>query len=473
MFARVISHLGRWLPPRRRVAVSLLGLLLAWNAFPGAVDAQSAPFDLHAALAAAQPGATINVPAGVYPGPFAIDRPVVLEGAPGAILDGGNHGDVVTVTAPDVTIRGFTIRNSGDLLDRESAGVTGLAPRLTVENNLLEGTLFGIYLKNAPDSVIRGNRIFSKDLDVARRGDGIRAWYSDHPVVEDNHVTGSRDVVIWFSPHGEVRRNTVSGGRYGLHFMFSDDQIVEENVLRHNSVGAFLMYGHGLALRNNLMTDNRGPSGFGIGLKDVDNVEATGNRFVGNRVGLYVDNSPREPDATVHFSDNLIAYNEIGAALLPLVKRNSYSRNVFLDNGEQIAIVGGGELSGNAWAPDGQGNYWSDYAGFDADGDARGDINYAPQSLYENLLELYPELRLFQMSPSSDALDLAARAFPLFQPQPKIVDEHPLMAVPALPPVPGIEPAAPWATMTAALALIGLAVGVLALGLTRRKRVAL
>ena len=141
------------------------------------------------------------VPPGVYPGPLIVAQPVTLIGEPGAVLDGHGAGDVVTVTAPDVTIRGFTIRNSGDLLDRENAGVTGLAPRLTVEGNVLEDTLFGVYLKNAPDSVIRGNRIFSKHLDVARRGDGIRTWYSDRPLVEDNVVTGSRDVVIWFSPH--------------------------------------------------------------------------------------------------------------------------------------------------------------------------------------------------------------------------------------------------------------------------------
>ena len=38
-----------------------------------------AAFDLHAALAAAQPGDTITVPAGVYPATV-IDKPVTLEG---------------------------------------------------------------------------------------------------------------------------------------------------------------------------------------------------------------------------------------------------------------------------------------------------------------------------------------------------------------------------------------------------------
>ena len=95
------------------------------------------------------------------------------------MIQGTGKGDVVTVEAPDVTIQGFVIRDSGDSLDRENAGITGLAPHLTIENNRLEDTLFGIYIKEAPNSVIRNNVVLSKDLPVPRRGDGIRAWYSE------------------------------------------------------------------------------------------------------------------------------------------------------------------------------------------------------------------------------------------------------------------------------------------------------
>ncbi len=152
---------------------------------------------------------------------------------------------MVTIRSPYVTLRGFTIRNSGDLLDQENAGVTGLAPNLTIEDNRFEDTLFGVYLKEALHSIVRGNEVLSKDLPLPRRGDGIRIWYSDGSRAEDNYVHGSRDVVIWFSHDSVVRGNTVEDGRYGLHFMFSDNQLLEDNLLRHNSVGVFLMYGRG------------------------------------------------------------------------------------------------------------------------------------------------------------------------------------------------------------------------------------
>jgi nitrous oxidase accessory protein len=242
--------------------------------------------------------------------------------------------------------------------------------------------------------------------------------------------------------------------------MFSDGQIVEENSLAGNSVGIYLMYGRDLQLRRNRIEDNHGPSGYGIGLKDTDDVAVEDNAIIANRVGVYVDNSPREADATVRFARNLFAYNEIGVTMLPLVRRNTFVANSFQDNGEQVAVAGSGDLTQNAWAEAGAGNYWSDYAGFDANGDRIGDLPYAAVSFYESLVSLYPELRLFQLSPAAQALDLAARAFPIFQPRPKLADPFPLMAPPAPTWTTPTAPNGGWQTLGAAalLAAIGLAV---------------
>lgn len=458
---------------RRLLLVSALLLCLLWanlwNLNPLSLWAQTPAFDLAAAIADAQPGATITVPPGVYAGPLRIDRPLTLEGQEGSVIDGGGIGDVVTVTGADVTLRGLIIRNSGDSLDREHAGISGLASHLTVENNRLENVLFGVYLKNAPHSVVRNNVILSQDLDIARRGDGIRAWYSDYPTIEGNHVIASRDVVVWFSNYGVIRQNTVEEGRYGLHFMFSDEQTIEENVLRGNSVGIYIMYGRNFAMRNNLLLDNRGPSGYGIGLKDDDDMIAENNYIVGNRVGIYVDGSPREPNATVIFRRNVLAYNEIGVTMLPMVKHNVFTENIFQENSEQVAVAGNGDVIANDWAAEGRGNYWSDYTGFDANGDAIGDLPYESQSLYEDLLQKYPELRLFQLSPASGALDLAARAFPIFQPRLKLADPNPLMSPPSLAPVAGLEQPSSGLHLWISSALVITALVILFAGAHRRR----
>lgn len=434
-----------------------LGIVILGLLWPLPVRAQVTGFDLAAALAAAAPGATVVVPPGVYAGPLQITKPVVLVGQGNPVVDGGGRGDVITIQAPAVTIRGFVIRNSGASLDHEHAGITGLAAQATLEENRLENVLFGIYLKNAPGSVVRNNLVLSKDLEMGRRGDGIRLWYCDHCLVEGNTVRDSRDVIIWYAPHTIVRNNLIEASRYGLHFMSTDDLLVEGNIVRRNSVGIYVMYGSGFIMRNNLLYDNRGPSGYGLGLKDVDNFVATGNRLVNNRVGLYADIAPRASAVTARFTENLFAYNEIGVTLLPLVQHNLYSGNLFQDNHEQVTISGGGALVGNAWA----GNYWSDYAGFDADANGVGDLPYRVQSLYEDLLQSYPELRLFQLSPATQALDLAAKAFPIFQPKPKLVDEHPLTNPPPLGLVPGLPTPPLFRNLLAAASLLLLAVLIL------------
>ncbi len=410
------------------------GLLAAGLGLLALVASADAPADatsIQQRIDAAQPGQTIELPAGVFHGSIIIDKPLTLVGAraePGTVIDGGSSGDVVRITAPDVTIRNLTIRGTGDSLDRENAGVTVLAPRARILHNTLTDVLFGVYLKEAPDAVIEHNTIGGKQLPVHRRGDGIRLWYSEDCAIRHNTVHHSRDVVMWFSDRVTLQHNTVTDGRYGLHFMYSDGNVITDNLLRDNSVGAFLMYSSNLTLLRNSFIHNRGPSGYGVGLKDMDGLKAEHNRFLGNRVGIYLDNSPSSVGVVHHFRQNLIAYNDIGVAFLPMVRHNQFSDNNFLENVEQVAVLGSGDFHGkNEFTVAGRGNYWSDYGGYDRAGDGIGDVPYTSASLFENLMDRDPKLRLFLFSPAQQAIELASEAFPAFRPRPKVTDSAPLM----------------------------------------------
>jgi ABC-type multidrug transport system ATPase subunit len=187
------------------------------------------------------------------------------------------------------------------------------------------------------------------------------------------------------------------------------------------------MYSRDVALRRNRLEHNRGPSGYGIGLKDMDGVAAEENVVVANRVGMYVDNSPSRIDVVQQFRRNVFAFNDVGLAFLPAVQRNQFIENEFLENIEQVAILGSGELKNNDFTLAGRGNYWSDYAGFDANGDGLGDMPYRAMSLFESLIDREPKLRLFLYSPAQQAVELASRAFPIVRPKPKITDAAPLM----------------------------------------------
>ena len=422
------------------------------------------------AVAAAQDGDTIEVHGGVFSGALEIDKRLTLIGKDWPVIDGANQGTVVEISGPGTVFSGFLIKNSGSVLDQENSGISVIAPDVIVENNRFVDTLFGIYLKEAHGGVVRGNTISSKELEVQRRGDPIRIWYSTDVLIEDNVVDKGRDVVLWYSERLTLRNNRVSNGRYGLHFMYCDDAVIEHNRLLDNSVGSFLMYSRRLTMRDNTIANNRGPSGYGVGLKDMDDAVIVDNLFLNNRVGAHLDTSPREVDSTGVFSGNVFAYNDIGVEMAPSVRRNMFSGNSFVENEEQVAVSGGGTLHGNSWTVDGEGNYWSDYAGFDADGDGQGDMAYTSERLFENLMQEEPLLRMFMYSPASNAIDFAARAFPLVKPKPKLVDERPLMA----PVVPTGAPPLPqpdnrgWVWLGGGL--IVLALGLAALPRLNRRR---
>ena len=433
------DHPGR--AGSRRIGPMLMGLLIllvlanparassAPAYQPTHVVSPQGPFTtISQALASARPGDRIEVRSGVYAGPLTIDQSVTLYGVDNPVIDGGGKGTVVTITAPGVWLEGFVIRNSGDSLDREDAGVVVLqAPRTVITGNRIENALFGVYVKNAPATQVLKNEIFGKELALPRRGDALRIWQSPRSVIAYNTVRDGRDCILWFSDNSIVRQNDIRGGRYGLHLMYDNDVLIEENILADNHVGAFLMYSRRITLRGNRFQNNRGPSGYGVGLKDMDRVIGKDNLFISNHIGLYLDNSPWSIDEYDLFQRNVFAYNDIGISFQPSVQRNIFTENTFLENMEQVAIRGGEILKGNTWTVDNRGNFWSDYAGYDVNGDGLGDLPYQPRSLFENLMDQQPALRLFLMSPAQQAIELATRAFPILQPAPKFTDTAPLM----------------------------------------------
>jgi nitrous oxidase accessory protein len=432
---------------RRWLAVAALASIPVLAAAPtvgqaGAPDLVVCPAcdetSLAAALATAAPGATIEVRGGVYPGGLVIERPVQLIGVDQPVIDGGGAGTLVTIRNTEATLSGFDLRGTGDNLDHEDAAVVVENATAIVTDNRIEDALFGIYLKQAPDTVLRGNVILSKDVPTPRKGDGIKTWYSDRVVIEDNQASDSRDIILWYSNDGIVRNNTFDRGRYGLHLMFSDRATIEGNSMSANSIGLYIMYSRDPKVVGNRIVNNHGPSGGGIGLKDVDGAIIDSNRFVNNQIALQVDNSPREFGIENYIRGNVFAYNHAGIGFMPSVKHNTVTGNAFIDNTEHVAIIGRGQLQEITWAENGQGNYWSDYAGYDANGDGVGDIPYQSQRLFETLVDQHPLLRFFTWTPAASAVDFAARAMPTVRPEMKLADPAPLMAPvahPALPPL--------------------------------------
>ncbi|MBX3379112.1 MAG: nitrous oxide reductase family maturation protein NosD [Phycisphaeraceae bacterium] len=378
-------------------------------------------------IAAAKEGATIEIGPGVYREHIRIDKRVTLIGRPGAVIDGAGSGDIVEIAAAGVTLRGFTVRNTGIDLEQENAAIRVLAADAVIEDNVLDDVLFGIDLRSAPGGVVRGNRIGGKDLDIARRGDGLRLWRSDGALIEHNTLHDGRDAILWYSSGITVRGNRSDNCRYGLHLMFSDDVVIENNALEGNSVGLYLMYSSGVEITGNKFVRNRGPSGYGIGLKEADRFSVRDNLFTGNRVGVYLDGSPFTTKQPGVFTKNILAFNDIGVMFLPSARGNEFFENNFIDNIDQVSVAGRGSLDGNRFWRGERGNFWSDYTGYDRDRDGVGDFVHESRTLFESMTDRNPQMRLFLFSPAQQAIEFIGRALPAVRPEAKFEDEVPLM----------------------------------------------
>jgi nitrous oxidase accessory protein len=360
-------------------------------------------------LAAAPANARIVVPAGVYREPtIVITKPVTLIAEPGAILDGDGARTVLLVQADDVTVSGFTIRNTGASQVEERAGIRiNGARRCRIERNQLDGTAFGIYLEKTDGCVVRENHLHGSGASQSQNGNGIHAWSSEHVTITDNMITGHRDGVYFeFVSHGHVHGNRATrNSRYGLHFMFSNDCEYEKNIYRENGNGVAVMYSSRVGMWNNTFDRNLGGAAYGLLLKDINESTIVGNEFSANTVGLHLEGSSRNTIIRNTFSRNGVALRVLANA-----QDNVLEHNDFLANAFDVATNSRSSYSTL------RGNFWDRYRGYDLDRDGTGDVPHAPVTLFGLVVEQTPAALVLSRSPFVGLLDVAERAFPSLTP---------------------------------------------------------
>jgi nitrous oxidase accessory protein NosD len=78
---------------------------------------------VQAAVDAAPAGSVLTLAPGTWAEHVVVDRPLVLRGEPGATLEGGGTGTVLTVVADDVRIEHLRVTCGGDRRYQDDAGV--------------------------------------------------------------------------------------------------------------------------------------------------------------------------------------------------------------------------------------------------------------------------------------------------------------------------------------------------------------
>jgi len=390
----------------------------------GADDRPAMPAaELQVLLDTAAPGTTIQLPAGEYVGNFVVRQRIELIGAPGAVLDGGGHGRVLTVDAPGVVVRGFTFRNSGAKLASEDSGVfvTAAGDGARIEGNRLEGNLIGVYLKGPEGALVRGNTVLGRqDLRVNERGNGIHIWNSPGSVVEENEVRWGRDgIFVTTSRENTFRNNRFTDLRFAVHYMYTNFSEVSGNVSRGNHIGFALMFSTGLRVFGNVSDGDRDR---GILFNYANDSDIYENRVSGGAekcVFIYNSNMNR-------LHGNQFEGCDIGVHFTAGSESNQIWANAFVANRTQVKYVGTRDLE---WSHEGLGNYWSDHSAFDLNGDGLADQIYRPNDLVDQLVWRHPLAKLLLNSPAVQLVRWAQSSFPAFYPG-GVRDSAPLMERP-------------------------------------------
>lgn len=415
--------------------------------------------DVQPLLDAAADGDEVWLAAGTYRGPLHVAHRLTLAGKPGAVVAGSGKGSVITVSAPGAVVRGLEVRGSGRSLESMDSGifVEQSARGAIVEDNRIEGNLFGIYLHGAPDALARRNTIVGlRQPRMSETGNGITVWNAPGAKVIDNDFRYGRDGIFVISS----RKNTFSGNRFrdlrfGVHYMYANDGEITNNISKGNIIGYAFMFSNRLVIRNNVSDHDRDR---GILFNAANSAEITGNTVIGGlqpaarwatsdnhaadegvpqsqaRASVMAKGERLGPEKCVFIyntNKNVIEGNwfegcEIGVHFTAGSERNEISGNAFINNANQVKYVGTRHLD---WSKAGRGNYWSDNPAFDLNGDGVADTAYRPNDLIDRVLWTAPAAKVLINSPAVQIIRWAQAQFPALLPG-GVVDSHPLMSPP-------------------------------------------
>lgn len=371
------------------------------------------------AIAEANPGDTVLILPGLYrERNIILQKSIVLLGKDYPVLDGENEFEILTVHTQGAVIQGLKFINTGIASIEDKAAIKILESKnLKILNNKFENTFFGIYLANSSHSWIENNELRSDAESEHQIGNGIHLWKCEYITIDNNKIKGHRDGIYFEFVTNSLITNNYSEGnmRYGLHFMFSNNDEYRNNTFIDNGAGVAVMYTKGVKMVGNKFIHNWGSSSYGLLLKDIRDSFISKNEFIENSVGIFMEGSSRNQLLENEFSRNGYAVKLQASCDDNVFHQNNFRQNTF-------DITTNGSLVLNKI----ESNYWDRYEGYDLNRDLVGDVPYRPVSMYGMIVERMPTAVLLWRSFLVFLLDRAEKAIPVITPE-NLMDTLPSM----------------------------------------------
>ena len=371
------------------------------------------------AVELASEGDTILVKKGIYKeANIKIDKGITIIGEDLPTIDGEKKGEIITIGGNNVTLDGFKIINVGVSYTTDYASVRLVnSSNFIIQNLVLENLFFGIYLQKSNNGKVLNNTVRGEAVTEFNSGNAIHLWYCKNVEISGNDVQRVRDgIYLEFSDNITITNNFSKGNvRYGLHFMFSNNNYVMDNVFETNGAGIALMFSKFMEVENNVIRQNWGTAAYGILLKEVNDANIKNNVFIENTVGITVEGCNRLEYSNNDFTSNGYAIRVKGACY-----ENKFINNNFLYNSFDISY--NGRINSNKF----DNNYWSNYTGYDLDKNGIGDVPYRPVKLFSYIVNRTPETIILLRSLFIDIIDFSEKVSPVFTPD-DLMDENPRM----------------------------------------------
>ena len=374
---------------------------------------------IRTAIHNATAGDTIYIEKGIYREKnLVINKAITLIGIGFPVLDGEHKYEMLSIRSDFVTIKGLKLTHSGVSSMDDIAGIKIYNRRdVVIEGNIVEDAFFGIYVQAGMHCSITGNIVTAFSIIEQQSGNGIHCWKSDSMQIRNNKISGHRDGIYFeFVTNSLIEQNISTNNlRYGLHFMFSHHDSYVGNTFKNNGAGVSVMFTHGVKMLNNRFEDNWGDGSYGLLLKEISDSQVSGNYFISNTTGIYMEGATRIQINGNVFNSNGWAMKIQASCMEVTVTGNNFQSNTF-DVGTN------GSLVLNSFNK----NYWDKYEGYDLDKNKIGDVPFHPVSLFSMIVEKNPSAMMLFRSFMSTLLDKTERLIPGLTPE-NLKDDYPYM----------------------------------------------
>lgn len=381
---------------------------------------------LQEAINKAKANSILKLPNGIYKGNIKINKPIkIIAKGNNVIIQGENKNTVIEINSSNVILDNLIIQGSGERLDNRDAAIKiSKSKNSAIRNCTIKDSLYGIDMEMLENSIIENNYISSKDFDISLRGNALKFYYSNNNIIRNNEIYNSKDISFAYSHNNLITQNHIEKSRFAMHFLKSNDNIIDDNYLQFNSIGLIFSGAKNTKVKNNMIKSCIGSSGIGVMIKGVSNFIFEDNTVTFNTKAFYIDAKHNETSIKRFIKNNVISYNMEAFHFHGAIKQNLIKNNAIFGNIDDVAKSVRGNISSENIVEE---NFWDHYSGFDRNNDNIGDTSYRILQYADRVWQYNNKIKFFYATPIISILNFVLSLAPFVEPVVLLEDTKPIV----------------------------------------------